>query len=62
MAYQFATYEKKGRLAVVTINRPEQDRAPSPKSGSPLGRRADANAVPAQAHQAGVKAREQRQG
>jgi len=24
MAYQFATYEKKGRLAVVTINRPEE--------------------------------------
>ena len=24
MAYQFASYEKRGRIAVVTINRPER--------------------------------------
>ena len=24
MAYEFATYEKQGRIAVVTINRPER--------------------------------------
>jgi enoyl-CoA hydratase/carnithine racemase len=30
MAYQFATYEKKGRLAIVTINRPERMNALHP--------------------------------
>jgi crotonobetainyl-CoA hydratase len=30
MAYQFATYEKKGRIAIVTINRPERMNALHP--------------------------------
>lgn len=30
MAYQFATYEKKGRLAIVTLNRPERMNALHP--------------------------------
>ena len=32
MAYQFATYEKKGRLAIVTLNRPERMNALHPPS------------------------------
>ena len=30
MAYEFATYEKKGRIAVVTVNRPERMNALHP--------------------------------
>ena len=30
MAYQFATYEKQGRLAIVTLNRPERMNALHP--------------------------------
>jgi enoyl-CoA hydratase/carnithine racemase len=36
MAYQFATYEKKGRLAVVTINRPERMNALHPPANFEL--------------------------
>ena len=36
MAYQFATYEKKGRVAVVTINRPERMNALHPPANFEL--------------------------
>ena len=36
MAYEFATYEKKGRLAVVTINRPERMNALHPPANFEL--------------------------
>jgi enoyl-CoA hydratase/carnithine racemase len=36
MAYQFATYEKKGRLAIVTINRPERMNAIHPPTSFEL--------------------------
>lgn len=36
MAYEFATYEKKGRLAVVTINRPERMNALHPPASFEL--------------------------
>jgi enoyl-CoA hydratase/carnithine racemase len=36
MAYQFATYEKKGRIAVVTMNRPERMNALHPPANAEL--------------------------
>jgi enoyl-CoA hydratase/carnithine racemase len=36
MAYQFATYEKKGRMAIVTINRPERMNALHPPANFEL--------------------------
>ena len=36
MAYQFATYEKKGRIAVVTVNRPERMNALHPPANFEL--------------------------
>jgi enoyl-CoA hydratase/carnithine racemase len=36
MAYQFATYEKKGRIAIVTINRPERMNALHPPANFEL--------------------------
>ena len=36
MAYQFATYEKRGRIAVVTINRPERMNALHPPANFEL--------------------------
>lgn len=36
MAYEFATYEKKGRLAIVTINRPERMNALHPPANFEL--------------------------
>lgn len=36
MAYQFATYEKKGRIAIVTINRPERMNALHPPASFEL--------------------------
>jgi crotonobetainyl-CoA hydratase len=36
MAYQFATYEKKDRLAIVTLNRPERMNALHPPANFEL--------------------------
>jgi enoyl-CoA hydratase/carnithine racemase len=36
MAYEFATYEKKGRIAIVTVNRPERMNALHPAANFEL--------------------------
>ena len=36
MAYEYATYEKKGRIAVVTVNRPERMNALHPPANFEL--------------------------
>ena len=36
MAYEFATYEKQGRIAIVTINRPERMNALYPPANFEL--------------------------